>query len=102
MKKISNLFNQFVLVVVLLLATINHAHAFYEPNQQRWLNRDPIQERGGINLYTYVANSPIENIDALGLDNNFENPTVYFNGGLYSGSWNNNIPDITTLSLIHI
>lgn len=97
MKQILDLLNRYMLMVVLFLATTHQAHAFYEPNQQRWLNRDPIQERGGINLYTYVANSPIKNIDPLGLDNNFENPTVVFNGNLYSGSWNNNIPDITTM-----
>ena len=32
-----------------------------------WLSRDPIAERGGINLYRYVANNPIYWIDPLGL-----------------------------------
>lgn len=32
-----------------------------------WLSRDPIEERGGINLYGYVGNDPINWIDALGL-----------------------------------
>ena len=32
-----------------------------------WLNRDPIQEWGGFNLYGYVANDPIYLIDPLGL-----------------------------------
>jgi len=40
---------------------------FYEPNLQRWLNRDPIGERGGINLYDYVANNPINDFDSSGL-----------------------------------
>ncbi len=31
---------------------------FYEPNFQRWLNRDLIQEMGGINLYRFVGNRP--------------------------------------------
>lgn len=34
----------------------------------RWLNRDPIGEDGGMNLYGYVLNNPIIGIDPLGLD----------------------------------
>ena len=33
----------------------------------KWLNQDPIQERGGINLYDYVGNNPVNKIDPLGL-----------------------------------
>jgi RHS repeat-associated protein len=42
---------------------------FYDPNTQRWLNRDPIQELGGLNLYAYVGNNPISGVDPLGLWN---------------------------------
>jgi RHS repeat-associated protein len=28
-----------------------------------WPNRDPIEEEGGINLYTYVNNDPVNWID---------------------------------------
>ena len=39
----------------------------YDPNLQRWLNRDPIGELGGLNLYAYVRNSPDNLIDPDGL-----------------------------------
>ena len=39
----------------------------YDPNTARWLSRDPIAERGGINLYEYVGDNPINLLDQLGL-----------------------------------
>jgi RHS repeat-associated protein len=40
---------------------------FYAPALGRWLTRDPIGEAGGINLYAFVINNPINKIDAWGL-----------------------------------
>lgn len=40
----------------------------YDPVSGRWLNRDPIGENGGLNLYGYVGNDPI----------NFKDPTGHF------------------------
>ena len=44
-----------------------YGYRWYDPNLQRWLNRDPIQEEGGINLYGFVRNSPFSVVDAEGL-----------------------------------
>src|SRR5438270_12157629 len=40
----------------------------YDPDLGRWLNRDPIAEKGGLNLYAYVNNSPLMRLDTRGLD----------------------------------
>ncbi len=40
---------------------------FYDPNTQRWLNRDPLEEWGGINLYVISANAPTTDVDIDGL-----------------------------------
>lgn len=39
----------------------------YDSTLGRWLNRDPVSETGGLNLYAYVGNNPINVIDRLGL-----------------------------------
>ncbi|MEO9061082.1 MAG: RHS repeat-associated core domain-containing protein [Nitrosospira sp.] len=39
----------------------------YDPKTARWLSRDPIAEKGGLNLYGYVENSPLRRIDPRGL-----------------------------------
>jgi RHS repeat-associated protein len=42
-------------------------HRFYDPSTGRFINRDPIEEQGGLNLYGMVGNDPINHIDPLGL-----------------------------------
>lgn len=39
----------------------------YASNLGRWLNRDPIEEDGGMNLYSYVGSNPINWSDPSGL-----------------------------------
>jgi RHS repeat-associated protein len=42
---------------------------WYDPYFQHWLNHDPIQENGGINMYGFVGNDSINEVDPHGLDN---------------------------------
>jgi len=39
----------------------------YDPTHARWLNRDPIAEAGGVNLYAYAAGNPTSLTDPSGL-----------------------------------
>jgi RHS repeat-associated protein len=43
-----------------------YGYRFYDPGAGRWLNRDPIGEEGGVNLYGMVGNDAVNWIDYLG------------------------------------
>jgi len=43
-----------------------YGYRFYSPTLMRWLNRDPIEERGGLNLYGFCGNNTISRFDGLG------------------------------------
>ena len=40
---------------------------YYNASLGRWINRDPIGELGGRNLYEYAANDPLDRMDPLGM-----------------------------------
>jgi len=46
-----------------------YGHRYYDPETGRWPSRDPIEERGGVNLYGFVGNRSLNTIDILGLWN---------------------------------
>ena len=46
---------------------IYYGYRYYDPRQGRFINRDPIGEFGGLNLYGFVGNSPVNWVDYLGL-----------------------------------
>lgn len=56
-------------------------YRFYDPYLQRWINRDPIGEDGGINLYDYVENDPVDAYDPFGEWLWFWQRTVSVTGG---------------------
>lgn len=66
----------------------------------RWINRDLITERGGLNLYSYVLNSPVSKFDPSGLlppsgislPNTTDNP-IWFRPGPDDPFSNMDIPD---------
>jgi len=60
--------HQTLLLFAFLSLAILPASAFYNPSTGRWLNRDPIGERGGLNRYGFVDNQPTTTVDSLGLD----------------------------------
>jgi RHS repeat-associated protein len=45
----------------------DYLYRYYDPITGRWPSRDPIEESGGVNLYGFVGNNSICNIDAKGL-----------------------------------
>ena len=53
-------------LMVVLWTWAYPAVAYYDPGVQRWINRDPIGERGGVNLFQFGGNSPMTVIDPDG------------------------------------
>ena len=43
-----------------------YGYRYYKTSTGTWLSRDPIEEKGGINLYGFVRNDPVDKIDAKG------------------------------------
>ena len=43
-----------------------YGYRYYDPITGRWPSRDPIEERGGVNLYGFVENDGIGKYDVLG------------------------------------
>ena len=44
-----------------------YGYRYYSPSLGRWISRDPIGERGGYNVLSFVANSPTCHSDPTGL-----------------------------------
>ncbi len=46
---------------------VYYGYRYYSPALGRWMSRAPIEERGGLNLYGFVNNDPVNKWDTLGL-----------------------------------
>jgi RHS repeat-associated protein len=44
-----------------------YGYRYYQPQTGRWLSRDPLEENGGVNVYGFIGNDPINQMDPLGL-----------------------------------
>ena len=58
---------QRALLVLVVLFSVQSAWGFYDPSAGRWINRDPMGERGGLNLYAGLSNNSINAVDPWGL-----------------------------------
>jgi RHS repeat-associated protein len=67
---------------------IYYLYRFYDPNLQRWSNRDPIEEKGGVNLFRFVGNNSVSRYDDFGLSEELHSAS----GG---------VPHLTGLPLRH-
>ena len=45
-----------------------YGYRFYDPVTGRWINRDPIEEEGGVNLYGFCGNHGLDFVDPFGLE----------------------------------
>jgi RHS repeat-associated protein len=46
---------------------VYYLYRYYEPKLQRWVNRDPIEEWGGVNLFCFIENKVLSFYDPFGL-----------------------------------
>ena len=50
---------------------IHYNNRYYDSNLGRFISQDPIFEEGGVNLYNFVANDPINHWDILGFSEGY-------------------------------
>ncbi len=63
-----------------------YGYRFYSPDWRIWLNRDPIEEDGGNNLYVFCRNSPLFFFDDFGGEFRFAGDPGEYDGS-YMALW---------------
>lgn len=53
-----------------------YGYRYYDPVTGRWPSRDPIEERGGVNLYGFVVNDGVNYFDIHGLIRDDPGPPI--------------------------
>jgi RHS repeat-associated protein len=51
---------------------IYYGYRYYNPSTGRWMSRDPIGQKGGMNLHAFLKNAPLSSTDYLGLIGYFD------------------------------
>jgi RHS repeat-associated protein len=64
---------------------------FFDSITGRWINRDPMTETGGINLYGYVGNDPSNATDPMGLCGVFNVRSTDIPETIQSNVWSHNV-----------
>lgn len=55
--------------------SLDNRFRYYSPELGRYVSADPIGQAGGVNLYSYVENNPLNGLDPFGLDWRFNTRT---------------------------
>ena len=66
---------------------VDFGYRYYAPGLGNWMSRDPLGEAGGLNLYGYVGNDPVNMMDADGLVSNHVSPMVIAGNQQYMQSF---------------
>jgi len=74
-----------------------YGQRYYSPLQGKFITRDPIEEAGGVNLYGFVGNDPVNGFDYLGMNNSstpsdakaqpLPDDPQYWGNGDHGGYW---------------